>query len=163
MHSLHITNSDNFQVGDDSAVCSFESYKTLLKTYLSMDYLDEVKLMQEKCTKGIRVNRMTFNELLHARAFACMGVGGRPWSMSPSDASGPLDRDKSEVSSLFPLTLSKRMTKITGENGSFVWKREVCDTELPSWSEEWLYSWLLAEVQLCGRLTENQLSWAVLD
>ena len=103
-----------------SAVCSFESYKTLLKTYLSMDYLDEVKLVQEKCTKGIRVNRMTFNELLPARAFACVGVGGRPWSMSSSDTSTLLDRDKSEVSSLFPLTKSKRMIKITGGNESFV-------------------------------------------
>ena len=91
-----------------------ESYKTLLKTHLNMGCLDEAeKFTQEICTKGIRANGVTFNELLHARAFTCAGAGGRPWPMSPSAASGLLDRGKAEASSLFPLTLSKRMTETT--------------------------------------------------
>ena len=45
-------------------------------------------LTQETCTIGIRANRVTLNELLHARAFASAGAGGRPWSMIPSAASG---------------------------------------------------------------------------
>ena len=60
-----------------------------------MGCLDEVeKLTQEKCTKGIRANRVTSNELLLAGAFACAGAGGRPWPRSPSAASGLLDRGK---------------------------------------------------------------------
>ena len=37
-----------------------------------------------------------------------------------------------------------------GENGPFVGKREARDAELPSWTEGWLYSWLLRKAQLCG-------------
>ena len=71
--------------------------RVTIKTHLNMGCLDEVeKLTQETCTKGIRANRVTFNELLHARAFACAGAGGRPWPMSPSAASGLLDRGKSQ-------------------------------------------------------------------
>ena len=113
---------------------------------------------REICTKGIRANWVTFNELLHARAFACAGARGRPWPMSPSMQ--------------LVLTLSKRMTEITisfgtsvgllatngGENGPFVSKREARDAKFPSWAEGWLHSWLLRKAQLCESLAENQRS-----
>ena len=136
-----------------------ERYKTLLKSHLNMGCLDEAeRLTQERCTKGIRANGLTFNELLHARAFACAGAGGRPWHMSPSAAWRLLDRGKAEASSLLTLTLSKRMTEITIsfgttlvgllatnglENGPFVGKREARDAEFPSWAEGWLQSWFV--------------------
>jgi len=44
------------------------SYNTLLKAHLNNGQLDDAeKLMQEMCVRGVRPNRVAYNELLHAR------------------------------------------------------------------------------------------------
>ena len=154
-----------------------ERYNTLLKAHTNMGCLDETeKLTQEIWTKGVRANRVTFNELLHARVFASAGAGGRPGPIKTSAASGLLDRrgvNRAGASSLLSLPLPKRMTEFTcsfgttsvgplatngGENGPLVGKREARDAELPSWTQGWLSSWLLRKSQLCAWLAENQRS-----
>ena len=113
MHSLHITftSVSKAEMAQQTDRLDDESYKTLLKAHLRMGCFDEAEELTEGiCTKGILANWVTFNELLYARAFACAGAGGCPWPMSPSAASGLLDRGKTAASSLLPLTLSKRMT-----------------------------------------------------
>ena len=94
---------------------------------------DADKLSHDICTRRDTSQQVMFNELLHARAFASAGAGGRPWPMSPSAASGLLDRGRAAVSSLVLLSLPKRMTEFTfsfettslvptngGESGLFV-------------------------------------------
>ena len=47
------------------------SYNALFKTHLNAGRLDEAEgLAVETSSRGVRVNRMTFNELLHARVLA---------------------------------------------------------------------------------------------
>ena len=47
------------------------SYNTLLKAHLNAGRLDEAEeLAVEMSSRGVRVNRVTFNELLHARVLA---------------------------------------------------------------------------------------------
>ena len=47
------------------------SYNTLFKAHLKASRLDAApKLTVEMSSKGVRANRVTFNELQHARVFA---------------------------------------------------------------------------------------------
>ena len=132
------------------------STKTLLKAHLCVGCLDDAEqLTQEMYTIGIRANRVTLNELLHARAFASAGAGGRPWSMIPSAASGQ-ERDSfaaAEEDDGFHDFMGPRQlvsSRLNGvENGSFVGKREVRDSEFPLRADGWLHSWFLRGAQLC--------------
>ena len=127
-----------------------------------MGCLDEAeKLTQEICTIGIRANRVTFNELLHARAFASAGAGGRPWSMIPSAASGLLDRGRAGASSLIPLPPPREDDGFPISWDHVTWsppdewcrewsfRGEERGPRLPPWAEGWLHSWFLRGAQLC--------------